>query len=168
MASFGDIGGFDANQVAPNEFGAIPAGDYDAIITESKWESTKSGNGKFLTLKLQILNGQYQNRVLWDRLNLINPNAQAVQIAKGTLSAICRAVDVLTPKDSAELHNRPLKIAVKVGKDDKGNPANEIKGYKSRHVGAPQQVASHQVAPAAAAQAAAPVGASAGAVAKPW
>jgi hypothetical protein len=43
-------------------------------------------------------------------------------------------VGVLTPKDSAELHNRPLKITVKV-KSDPNNPGNEIKGYKSRHVG---------------------------------
>lgn len=133
MAGFDEIGGFDANKVDPNIL-VIPAGDYDAVITESKFEPTKNGNGKFLTLKLQILSGQFQNRVLFDRLNLINPSEQAVQIAKGQLSAICRAVGVLTPKDSAELHNRPLKITVKV-KSDANNPGNEIKAYKSRHAG---------------------------------
>lgn len=143
MADFGAIGGFDANQVKPSEaFAALPAGDYDVVITESSWETNKKQNGKFLKLKLQVINGPYQNRILWDRLNLLNPSEQAVQIAKGTLSAICRAVGVLTPRDSAELHNRPLKVTVKVGKDAESNPTNEIKGYKSRHVGAPPAVAS--------------------------
>ena len=33
-----------------------------------------------------------ESRLLWARLNLDNPNQQAVQIARGELSAICRAV----------------------------------------------------------------------------
>ena len=133
MADLGE-GGFDANKVEPNST-AVPAGEYDVIITESKWEDTKKGDGKFLTLKLQIINGAQQNRVLFDRLNLQNPNAQAVQIAKGTLSAICRAVNVLTPKDSAELHNRPMRVTVGVKNDDTYGMQNTVKGYKSRHVG---------------------------------
>ena len=141
MAGFQEIGGFDARTVEPSTGGAIPAGEYEVIITESKWESTKKGNGKFLTLKLQVLNGEHQNRVLFDRLNLVNPSQQAVQIAKGTLSAICRAVGILTPNDSAELHNRPLRVSVKVRTDPERGQQNDIAGYKSRHVGAPPQTA---------------------------
>ena len=132
----GNLAGFDANQHEPNQFDVLPAGDYDVCIVASEMKPTKAGTGKYLELKLQVLGGQYQNRFLWDRLNIDNPNATAVTIAKGTLSAICRAVGVLTPRDSAELHNRPLKAVVRVGKDGSNNPSNEIKGYKSRHVGA--------------------------------
>jgi hypothetical protein len=98
----GNLSGFDANQVEPNTaFTPLPAGEYDAIIVESEMKPTKDGTGKYLQLKLQILNGKFQNRTLFDRLNLVNKNDTAVQIAKGTLSAICRAVNVLTPNDSA-------------------------------------------------------------------
>jgi len=123
--------GFDANKVEPNTvFDAIPAGDYPVIIADSKMRDTKDGKGKMLELKLQIVQqGKYMNRTLFDRLNLKNANEQAVQIAQGTLSAICRAVNVLTPKDSAELHNKPLVATVKLGEYN-GNPKNEIKGYK--------------------------------------
>jgi len=132
-----DLSGFDANQVEPNSgFGVIPAGDYDALIVDSKMKPTKDGNGSYLELKLQICNhSEYKNRLLWDRLNLKNNSEKAVQIAKGTLSAICRAVNVLTPKDSAELHNRPLRVSVAVRKDNSGNDSNEIKGYKPRQAG---------------------------------
>ena len=131
-----NLNGFDANQHEPSGFDVLPAGDYDVCIVASEMKPTKAGTGSFLYLKLQVLTGPYQNKPLFDRLNLDNPNATAVKIAKGTLSAICRAVGVMTPKDSSELHNKPLKATVRVTKDGEGNPSNEIKGYKSRHVGA--------------------------------
>jgi hypothetical protein len=132
----GNLAGFNASDVEPNEgFTPIPAGEYQAIIVESEMKATKDRQGKYLQLKLQILNGQHQNRTLFDRLNLFNKNDTAVQIAKGTLSSICRAINVMTPNDSAELHNKPLVIVVKVKSDQNGNPQNEIKGYKPRHTG---------------------------------
>ena len=163
MASLGEIGGFDANKVEPNG-NVIPQGDYDAVILDSKWEQTKKNNGKYLHLKLQIINGQYQNRIVFDRLNLQNPNAQAVQIAKATLSAICRAVNVLTPQDSAELHNRPLRITVVCKTDPEYGVSNEVKAYKSRHVGAPAPAAP----PTYQAPQPVPVGAGATSTPTPW
>lgn len=126
---------FDANKVEPNDFEPVPAGDYDACIVASVMKQTKDGGGWYLELKLQVLNGKYQNRTLFDRLNLINKNETAVTIAKGTLSAICRAIGVMTPDDSAQLHNKPLKISVKVENDPQRGPQNVVKGYKSQHVG---------------------------------
>ena len=127
---------FDANQVQPNSFELLPAGKYEAVIVASSMEPTKDGTGKFLKLELQILSGEYQNKKLFDRLNLINPNDQAVQIARGTLSSICRAVGVMTPHDSAELHNRPLSINVGIRKGDgEYGDQNVIKAYKPRHAG---------------------------------
>ena len=80
-----------------------------------------------------MIDGPYKNRLLWSRLNLDNPNAQAVQIAQGELSAICRAVGVMQPKDSIELHNLPLLITVKCKKrEDTGDVVNEIKGYAKK------------------------------------
>ena len=138
-----NLNGFDANQVEPTtSFEPIPAGKYLAAITESEMKPTKSGSGSYLQLTFTIVEGEHKNRVLWARLNLNNPNATAVKIARGELSAICRAVGVLQPKDSVELHNIPLLVTVKVKKrEDTGELTNEIKGYepKSAAAGAPQQ-----------------------------
>jgi hypothetical protein len=129
------LSGFDASTVEPNGFDPIPAGEYEVAIVASEMKPTKDGSGKYLNLELQVLSGQFQNRKLFDRLNLENKNAQAVQIAKGTLSGICRAVGVLTPKDSSELHLKPMVASVKVRKSDEHGDQNEIKGYKPRHAG---------------------------------
>jgi hypothetical protein len=129
-----DLRGFDANAVEPNgDFEPIPAGKYLAVITESEMKPTKAGTGHYLQLTFQVIEGQYQNRLLWARLNIDNANAQARKIAQGELSAICRAVGVLAPNDSVELHNLPLVIHVRCKKrTDTGEIVNEVKGYSKK------------------------------------
>jgi hypothetical protein len=69
-----------------------------------------------------------------------------VTIARGTLSAICRAVNILTPKDSSQLHNLPLlfKLVVEDGTD--GVKRNKVKGYKPFDGQAPAAPASAKTA----------------------
>lgn len=134
---------FDATNVEPTtDFEPVPAGKYLAAITESEMKPTKVGTGHYLQLTFQILEGPCKGRYLWARLNLDNPNATAVQIARSELSAICRACGVMAPNDSVELHNIPLLITVKLKKrEDTGEFSNEIKGYapKAAAAGKPQQ-----------------------------
>lgn len=138
-----NLHGFNANSVDPAlDFEPIPAGKYLAIITDSEMKATKNGSGSFLELTFQVIEGPYKNRLLWSRLNLDNPNKQAVEIARAQLSAICRAVGVMQPKDSLELHNLPLQITVKCKRrEDTDEIVNEIRAYakKEAATGQPQQ-----------------------------
>lgn len=129
-----NLNGFNANDVEPNStFEPIPAGKYVAAITASETKPTKSGGGSFLELTFSILEGACKGRMLWARLNLDNPNATAVKIARGDLSAICRAVNVMQPKDSTDLHNLPLVVNVKLKKRaDNDELTNEIKGFEPK------------------------------------
>lgn len=134
----GNLTGFDASNVEPTQaFEPLPNGVYDVVIVESDYKANKKGNGHNLHLTFQVLSGKYQNRKLWDVLCVDNPSPQARQIAQGHLSAICRAVGVMNPNDSVELHDKPLKAVVKCVKQDDGSFQNEIGGYKSRHEGGP-------------------------------
>jgi hypothetical protein len=140
-----DLTGFNANNVEPTtDFEPIPEGKYLAIITDSEMKPTKSGNGQYLELTFRVVGGPYENRVLWSLLNLDNPSAQAVQIAQGELSAICRAVGVMQPRDSSELHDIPLTIGVVLKRRaDTDKLTNEVKTYSRKDVitGAPRQEA---------------------------
>lgn len=140
MVSLGD---FDANTVEPAAtFDPLPPGKYAAAIVDSQWKNTKSGTGSYLELTFQILEGRFKGRQLWIRLNLNNPSAQAVKIARSQLSAICRAVGVMRPKDSVELHNLPMTITVKCKqRPDTDETFNEIRGFAKRESleGKPQQ-----------------------------
>jgi len=127
--------GFDASRVEPNEpASAVPKGDYQEIIVESEKKPTIKGDGSLLNMVLQIVEGQFKGRKLYDRLNLWNKNEQAAKIAQGTLSAICRAVNVLTPERSEQLHNRTLTAVVDVS-EYQGKLRNEVKGYKPKQTG---------------------------------
>jgi hypothetical protein len=128
-----NLNGFDASQVEPASFDPLPAGKYLACVVESEMRPTKNGAGQLLHLTFQVLEGEYKGRKTWARLNLKNPNPQAEQIARGQLSALCRAVGVMTPKDSLELHNLPLLITVKVKKrEDTGDLQNEVSGFSKK------------------------------------
>jgi hypothetical protein len=132
------LDGFNANEVDPNfAFEAIPAGKYVAVIVDSESKPTKNGGGQYLQFTFQIIEGEYKDRLLWSRLNLDNKNATTVRIARAELSAICRAVGVPAPKDSCELHNIPLIVAVGQKKrNDTGEPTNVIKGYAKKDAAA--------------------------------
>lgn len=163
MANLGNT--FDASAVepsAPREI--IPPGEYKAYIVGSEMKQTRAGTGEYLALDFAIIEGEYEHRHLWANLNLINPNAQAVEIAERDLSAICRAVGRMQVSDSEELHNLPLLITVKVkpAGPDKGGvmreAQNEISGYKPADGAAPKTIArpaqttTRQAAPAAVLQ----------------
>ena len=134
-----DLNGFNAREVQPTtSFDPIPNGKYVAAITESEMKATKNGNGSYLQLTFTIVEGEYKNRVVWTRLNLNNPNATAVKIARSELSAICHAIGIMQPRDSAELHNVPVVISVKSRRNDEsGELVNVIKGYEAQAQAAP-------------------------------
>ena len=140
-----NLNNFNANEVEPNVgFEPVPADKYIAMITASEMKPTKNGDGSYLELELTILDGPCKDRKVWDRLCLNHPNSQTVKIARGYLSAICRAVGVMQPKDSCDLHNIPMCITVKCKKrDDNGEITNEVRGYakKESAAGKPQQAA---------------------------
>lgn len=137
MANLG--GTFDANSVEPSApIEILPPGNYPVQIVKSDMEPTKDGDGQKLTLELEIIDGPARGRRLWDSLNLVNRNPQAVEISQRTLSAICHAIGKLQVSDSEELHFKPLMAKVEVlpaGTDKNGyvreRPKNEVKGYSA-------------------------------------
>ena len=124
---------FNAEEVEPSSsFDPIPAGWYTAIISNSELKATRDGYGEYLSLTLQVIEGQYENRLVFARLNLKNANDKAVDIARKDLAAICRAVGVMSPQASEELHDIPLMIKVKVrAASGDYEASNDIGGYKT-------------------------------------
>jgi len=156
---------FDANTVEPKTpYEVLPPGDYTVEIINSEMRNTRDNQGKYLWLDMVVCDGQYVNRHIYDRLNLVNNNSRAVEIARSTFSAICFAVNQIVVEDSEQLHLKPLIVSLKVkpaGKDRQGvdrDAQNEVKGYKSlpSRAGAQQatapvmNTAAQQTAPAAA------------------
>lgn len=126
-----DLTGFDAEQVEPQQsMEPLPAGWYKCVITDSEEKPTKAQTGSYLQMTLEVIEGDHTGRKVFERLNLNNPNATAVEIAQRTLSSICRAVRVMTPRNSTDLHDKPLMVKVKVKPGDgQYGPSNDIAEY---------------------------------------
>ena len=134
-----DLTGFNLSEIEPEtSFEPLPADWYKAVITYTEEKPTKSMTGTYLQLNIEVIEGQYAGRKVFDRLNLKNPNSVAMQIAQSRLSSIARAVGVDKPQDSIELRDIPLmiKLAVKPA-DGQYSASNEIKGYAATKGAAP-------------------------------
>ena len=123
-----DLSGFNANEVDPQQSREpVPAGWYKAVISTSEEKPTKAQTGSYLQLTIEIVEGEQQGRKVFERLNLNNPNSTAVEIAQRTLSSICRATGVMTPRNSQDLHDKVMMVKVKVTPPRDGYEAgNEI------------------------------------------
>lgn len=144
---------FDATTVQPSDsFAPIPAGTYIAQITDSAIKPTKSGSGTILNLTWTILDGQFANRKVFDRINVQNQNPEAERIGQRQLSSICHAAGVMKLQDSNQLHGKPVKIVVKIRQSAEYGDSNEVKAYESVGAGASfaPQVAAAQPAAASA------------------
>jgi hypothetical protein len=140
-----------------SSFDPLPAGDYEMMITKSATKPTKSGNGSYLELEMQVLGGSHSGRRHWERLNLDNPSQQTVKIAQEQLARLCMALHLDDVSDSEELHDTPF--VAEVGIDKKDPTRNVIWNYRAA-VDAP---AAKPAAPAKPAPAAAPAKS-----ARPW
>lgn len=129
---------FNVSDYDPQQpFDVLPAGKYVVELEASEMRPTAKGDGEYLWLQFRIVEGEHEGRNVWDRLNLVNPNPKAVQIARGQLSALCRACgreDVVD--DSEELHFIPVVATIRVrpaGVDQRTgreyDASNEIRGY---------------------------------------
>lgn len=123
---------FDATTVNPDSpFEPIPNGIYRMHVAASEVKATKDGRGQYLQLELVVLDGEMKGRKVWERLNIVNPNSTAQEIAQRTLSAICHATGVMQVANSSQLHHIPMLVTVVV-KEDKGyGPRNEVKKYEA-------------------------------------
>lgn len=120
------------------DFSAIPAGKYIAEITNSEKMESKNKKGNFYwKLTFDVISDEegstkYKGRKLFVNLNLINSNAQAVEIANNELKTICEACGKVSIQDTAELHKTPMLVTVKVTPATAQYPeGNSISYYKA-------------------------------------
>lgn len=132
-------------EIEDSNFELIPDGDYTAVISGEEMKATKAGTGHYLSLKIEIIEGRYKGRIIFDILNLDNPNAQAVSIAQQTLGKICLAINMEKLEDSSQLLNIPLIIKLGTQAAQNGYDAsNKVKNYTPITNSTPTQKTSAQ------------------------
>ena len=159
-------GMYNPEAEAQQDFAPIPSGEYPAQIVESDMKPTKNNNGQYLELTYAVIDGEFKGRKVWVRLNLDNPNAQAVEIANRQFASIRDAAGVGQVTQSEQLHYKPHTIRVELipaGTAQRNGgvtakDSNEIRGWKKLDDGIPFEAGSSAPAAAAPRQNAAPWG----------
>ena len=129
------LSGFNADSVDPDfGFKKLPNGSYLVFIEGSETKANKKQTGVYLRITFRVKEGECKGQTVSTFLNLENPNTNTVAMAKSELSAICRAIGVITPNNSLELHGGVLMIDVELRKDknDPKNMNNTIVKYRSQ------------------------------------
>jgi hypothetical protein len=122
---------FDTNSVEPAAgFEALPAGWYPVQISNAEIMDTRSGTGKYLKLELEVIGDHHAGRRVFARMNIVNPNPQAVQIAMRELAAVGQALNLAAITDTAELIGGQLQVKLVIKAEAGQEPQNEVKGYK--------------------------------------
>jgi hypothetical protein len=129
---------FSCDDYPPDEnYNLIPTGTYTFAIIDSTMRITKSGRGKCLTLECQIQGPTHRGRIVFVNLNVINDNDDAQRIARGTLSAIGRAVRVLNfdvgDDGVPALYGKLFTADVKIRKDKSAEypDKNDLANFKT-------------------------------------
>lgn len=78
----------DVGELTSGDFALMPAGKYQAQISNHEWKETQKG-GHLLALTLEITGPEYVGRKIWDNLNLDCSSEEAQKIAVRTFKSIC-------------------------------------------------------------------------------
>lgn len=135
-----NLGNFDPTTVDPNQVAPFPDNNYCLQVIESEVKATKNGNGTMLNLTLEVIDGEYKGRRVYERINIQNASAAAQQIGQKQLSGLCHACGHLKAvTDSNELHYKPFWATIGIEKDDSGKyaPKNVVKKYLFENGNAP-------------------------------
>ncbi len=117
------------NDLPDNEYDAVEAGEYSAIITKCEYVATKDEKNFFLNFSFKITEGKYKGRLVFYRImqtfNDMKDGAAKVnqQKQKSLQNAIGRMYDI---DDTDEFLNGECLIKVTVDNEGK----NDIKSFR--------------------------------------
>ncbi len=128
-----DLGNFNANEHEDMvDFDILPQGWYMVAITKDEQRDCKDGQSKGLNLEMTVLDGNFKGRKVFNWLNLWHVKQKVKAISEREFATICRAVNIINPRNSEQLQNVPFGIELKHKKSSySGEMEAIIKAYCS-------------------------------------
>jgi Protein of unknown function (DUF669) len=104
----------------------LPPGKYSAEIEDAHVTNTKNGAGQMVSFRWRIVEGEYENRVLFDHVLIQHTSADAQKFGRQKFRDICFACGI-TGKvtDLDTLKYKKCRIGVGVQKDRDGQYADK-------------------------------------------
>jgi hypothetical protein len=112
---------FDPSQYKESTFDPLPIAIYLAQVIEAEITVPLSGDGQSVKLVWQIIEGDYENRQVWQNIPYQHSNAQAQDIGRRHLKDLCVACGITTGISNPDPFKFiPCKIRVGIKKDKDG------------------------------------------------
>lgn len=125
---------FNPTEHAGDDFQPIPAGEYDLFVKAAAIKhSHDPAKAPYLNLQFQVLGGPYNNRIVFEIMNINHAKSDVRAIAKKQLGNLCVALktgqfDIANV--CAVLQDKVVRAQVTQVKDDyKGGMKNKVQKY---------------------------------------
>ena len=118
----------NASETESKEYTLALPGKYKVEIIDSSEEISAAGN-RYLKLKLSIMEGTHKGTWIWDNLNLYHPTESVQGLARQILGTISKACGIIGPKDTSELHYKPLTALLDIEPEGDYPAKNVVKKY---------------------------------------
>lgn len=139
---------FDLREDVVDSFDTLPEGSYLVVGKAGELKTTKSGDGKYIKVEFEVIDGQYKGRKLWMMFNVQNKNDVAVKIGRAQMKKFFLAAGAkpehlatLTPESFAG----KVATAIVTTEIDSYGEKNIIKDWKTEKgekiAGTPKQAA---------------------------
>ena len=128
----------DVQETTAPSYDALPAGEYIAVVSNVKERETNAGHLAY-NVEFTVVDGPFQNRKLFQTLNINHPNETPRNISLAFLKALVIATgnDPATFEDTDALHDVPVTLVVTVKTSEKYGKQNEVRAVMSGTTSAP-------------------------------
>lgn len=123
------LGNFNTDTIADVSFEPVPPGKYKLVLAQEEIKISKSGS-RYVATQMEIIDGQYKGRKIFNNFNLWNASPKAAGIAMSEMKQLCLACGKRgVVGDTAELRGIPFDAEVGVEKRDGFSAQNTIEKY---------------------------------------
>jgi uncharacterized protein DUF669 len=112
---------FDPEKEEGSSFDLLPPGKYPAEIEDARVVVTKNGNGQMVNLRWKIVEGEYENRTVFQSILIQHTSADAQKFGRQKFKDVavaCGITDAITDLDV--LKYKACTIHVGIEKDKNG------------------------------------------------
>ena len=83
-----DVNTKEIKEEKSGSFEALPQGNYNVQVDSVELKDTSAKTGKYIAVKLRVIEGEHKNRLIFDNWNIKNPSEQCQEIGLGRMKRV--------------------------------------------------------------------------------
>lgn len=146
MARLDEVFTLDSVPAQTTSYDAIPAGMYEASISNAEIKDSKSG-GKYINVRYDITGPSHSGRVVFGMITISNANPKAEEIGRQQLGELIRCIGLDKLADTDQLIGGKLIVKITVENSEQYGEQNRVAGFRPVKSGSPSAEAKTNTPP---------------------